>query len=337
MNISPADILHKKMPNPVRSTTKNIATKAANVRINRKKIFTLAQGWVKSKIQLPKWPAKLHFRSADSRKVLDYLIILDSLNFCFWPKIAIGRSDAVKPQEKWSIMFKGQRFDGYFALSITLKVYFEKHPSRANFRNFSNITYPDFLSMFRGSKNLQSLQFLRRRWQTLKAVSRHMLQHYEGNSVRLVEKGEKRLSKLVPLLAAMPSFNDVANYRGKKVFLWKRAQILGGDIMGALNNRGLGKFLDPGYLTAFPDYKLPQILRHYGIFEYSDRLESKIRERRKILAGSIEEIEIRAATVRAVEILASALKKISWNCCQCRLIGCCGPKAVPCQYLFLII
>ncbi|MEK7195635.1 MAG: queuosine salvage family protein, partial [Patescibacteria group bacterium] len=62
------------------------------------------------------------------------------------------------------------------------------------------------------------------------------------------------------------------------------------------------------YLTAFPDYKLPQILNHWKVMEYSPKLAEKIKLRTELKPGSNEEVEIRSATVWAVEYINEELK-----------------------------
>ncbi len=53
----------------------------------------------------------------------------------------------------------------------------------------------------------------------------------------------------------------------------------------------------------FADYRVPQILRHLGIFEYKASLCDKIDNEEELPYSSEEEVEIRAATVIAVEML----------------------------------
>ena len=43
-------------------------------------------------------------------------------------------------------------------------------------------------------------------------------------------------------------------------------------------------------LTMFADYRIPQILRHYGIIEYEQSLKNKIDNRIELLPNSIEEV-----------------------------------------------
>lgn len=110
-----------------------------------------------------------------------------------------------------------------------------------------------------------------------------------------------------------PGFRDTSVYKGSLVHFYKRAQILVGDIWAAY-----GRSLDPthpysfndlGEITMFADYRVPQILRHMGIMVYSEELARKVDALEVIPFGSEEEIEIRAATIVAVEQLQQALQR----------------------------
>lgn len=287
------------MINPVRETTLSIASKATEVKINEDKIKELAAQWNRNGLPVPWWDYKKHFQSKDEERLLTYLIILDSLNFCFWNGAA----------KKWKVNFDGQAYSGYFALSLALKEFFEKYPDRATLAHFDRINYRDFARIMQWGKNLL---YLEERWEIVRRVSCHILKKY-GSTRNFILSAEGQLSKLIPKIATeLPSFKDDLWHQGQRIYFWKRAQILAMDIYGAFNGsagRGLGNFQDLDYPTAFPDYKLPQILRHYGILEYSPTLEVLIKNRCPIYAGSKEEIEIRSATVWAVEYLKEALKK----------------------------
>lgn len=69
-------------------------------------------------------------------------------------------------------------------------------------------------------------------------------------------------------------FRDEAIYNGQQIFFYKRAQILVGDLYGALaevKDFPL-KFTNLEQLTMFADYRVPQTLRLVGIFDYSPSL-----------------------------------------------------------------
>jgi hypothetical protein len=105
------------------------------------------------------------------------------------------------------------------------------------------------------------------------------------------------------LAGRLRSYADVAEHAGRRVPLLKRAQILPADLHGA----GVARFPDLADLTCFPDYKLPQVLRHHGALVYSAGLARRVDGREELRAGEPAEVEIRAATVVAVERLREAL------------------------------
>ena len=63
-------------------------------------------------------------------------------------------------------------------------------------------------------------------------------------------------------------------------------------------------------LTIFADYKLPQVLRHYGVLAYSPALANNAT---LIPPGDPREVEIRAATIIACERLRAVLAQAGIN------------------------
>ncbi len=135
------------------------------------------------------------------------------------------------------------------------------------------------------------------------------------------------------------NFRDTEEYQLKsgkiiKVGFYKRAQILAHDLFLLYDYYKNNKpdliqkypfleylnFRNISDLTAFADYKLPQYLFYKGILEYSEDLKNMIMNGVYIPAGDVREVEIRAATVIAVEEIANRLKKapsfvdnVLWN------------------------
>lgn len=283
------------MENLVLVTTLNVVKTAKNVKINKEKIKVLAQKMVKNLV-LPNWTQNVPFKTENPEMMLNYLITLDSLNFCFWSK-----------KEKWRIVYKNKEYDGYFALAISLNIFFKNNPKKANLEYFKNISFDELSKIFAGRGELQ---FLKKRWQIIRAVSSTLLRKYK-NSSEFIVSANKKLANLVKKISEeLPSFNDSAYYRGRKVYFLKRAQILAGDIYTTFGGRGVGCFTDPDCLTAFADYKLPQILNYFGILEYSAGLKKKIEKKIIIPTGSKQEIEIRSSTIWAVEYLRRCLNNL---------------------------
>jgi len=111
------------------------------------------------------------------------------------------------------------------------------------------------------------------------------------------------------LAEKLPSFQDVAKYLGHEVFFYKRAQIFAADLYGTFDGKDRGGFIDMDKLTAFADYKLPQVLRHLGILRYARALTQKVDQKVFVESGSNEEVEIRANTIWAVEMIRRELNK----------------------------
>ena len=168
--------------NPVRRTTLYVVKHSKDVKINYGKIKSLAEKWSKAKLNVPKWPSNMHFSakggSSSRRKkggdnqTLTYLILLDALNFCFWP--APSPSDGPNQNKRWEIKYKNKKYDGYFALSLALREFFIKNHGRANFNYLKNISFAEFRKILQGGKNLQ---FLKKRWQITRKISAYILKN----------------------------------------------------------------------------------------------------------------------------------------------------------------
>jgi len=116
---------------------------------------------------------------------------------------------------------------------------------------------------------------------------------YGGRFLALVEDAGGSAERLAGILRRMPLFEDPPFY--------KRAQIAAAD----LDLAGVARFADLERLTAFADNLLPHVLRHDGVLSYAPDLAARIDRGEPLPAGSREEMEIRAAAVHAVELIAA--------------------------------
>mmetsp|Transcript_15507 Transcript_15507/g.19209 ORF Transcript_15507/g.19209 Transcript_15507/m.19209 type:complete len:154 (+) Transcript_15507:382-843(+) len=85
----------------------------------------------------------------------------------------------------------------------------------------------------------------------------------------------------------------------------KRAQLLA----SMLNSDSIAVFTNMDSLTVFADYRIPQLFRHLGIIKYSEYLSGLVDKQQEIKNGSPEEVEIRAATIYASELLRACLEE----------------------------
>lgn len=89
------------------------------------------------------------------------------------------------------------------------------------------------------------------------------------------------------------TYRDSSIFKGKQIFIYKRAQILAADLHTAVKcfkNKEKTLLKNVEKLTMFADYRIPQILRHYEILEYEENLARKIDNMEEILPNSIEEV-----------------------------------------------
>lgn len=100
-------------------------------------------------------------------------------------------------------------------------------------------------------------------------------------------------------------FDDKHVYEGYKVRFYKRAQIFAADVWACFRGRALtpGEFADIDGITAFADYRIPQMLYTMGVLSYSPPVDAKIRRRESIASGSSWEVQLRGCSVWAVELL----------------------------------
>ena len=159
----------------------------------------------------------------------------------------------------------------------------------------------------------RTLPLEQERARLLREIGVGLNRHWGGSVVAMIEAAGKSAPGLVDLVAqTFPGFRDatVDPRDGRQVFLYKRAQIFVGDVWGRFQGRGLGDFGDSiGELTMFADYRVPVVLRSMGVLKYDDALAAAVDAGDgTIAAGSVEEIEIRACTVQAVERMKAALE-----------------------------
>ncbi|HEY3999551.1 MAG TPA: queuosine salvage family protein, partial [Candidatus Xenobia bacterium] len=210
-------------------------------------------------------------------------------------------------KDKWSVFYGGEEYSGYWGLAAALRRAIEESLPLWDATYLAELTGGRLARILRGRGELPMLG---ERLSNLREVGRVLLKHWDGQFARAVEAAEGSALRLVETVAErFPSFRDVPLWKGRPVPMLKRAQILAVDLAGTFNFERWGKFNDLASLTAFADYKLPQILRAWGILEYDEALAQRVDARRIIPSGDPMEVEIRAATIGAVERLRQALNR----------------------------
>jgi len=81
----------------VLESAKRISETSNRVRIDGQALVRFARDWLSEGVEVPVWDNVHHFVGGGAETV-SYLLVLDSLNFCFWPAIKShdGRSNMVR-------------------------------------------------------------------------------------------------------------------------------------------------------------------------------------------------------------------------------------------------
>ncbi|CAN0462199.1 unnamed protein product, partial [Phaeothamnion confervicola] len=233
---------------------------AAHVVVDRPRLQELCRQWVEHPLAIPGWDEEIHWSDGGPATV-NYVLLLDALNFCFWSEPG---------QPRWEATYNGRTYDGYKALSVGLRRAVEEGVPVTSAEFLANLTREQLASILRG--NIEA-PMLDQRLINAREVGQVLLEHFDGQFTNAIAQVKGSAVDLVELLVKhFSSFRDEAVYKGRPVRLLKRAQITVVDIFGTFEGKSWGEFFDIGELTAFADYKIPQVLRAQGIMLYSDEL-----------------------------------------------------------------
>lgn len=253
----------------------------------------------------PAWDDELHFHGAPL-ETAGWVVVLDALNYCFW-------AQGDDPDIRWRVTWRGATHNGYDALAAALH--------RAVVDDGYPIWEADWLRavsldtvghMLRGDEGCPPIPLLRDRMVCLRDLGTSRYQrNKQPADIAVDARGSAehvvRLAKRRYLM-----YDDISVWRrrdGEVIWVpfFKRAQILAADLTGALAGTDLAITKHQERLTAFADYKVPQVLRQIGVLHYHPDLAGRIHRLQRIRVNSAEDVSIRAATVQACDRLVMAL------------------------------
>ncbi len=287
----------------VKQSSEKVVAAAVHVKINPAKLKELAEQFKKeaTTANFESW-GKCHFppESCPLESLLRYVFVIDTLNYCFWPN---------PPFE-------------YDSLAGNLYHQLASNPKFFDMDQLSSITSSALKEhVFKTKK--EEFCLLEERARMIREVFGCIVKRYKGSCTEFVKAaGGNAVALVRQVTDSFPCFRDQAIFRGCQVFFYKRAQILVSDLHLAYADIKNAKIPDASpykilefgesikELTMFADYRVPQLLRAKGVLEYSKELAEKVDHGVLLDHGSPFEVEIRAATIVAVERMKDLLEKM---------------------------
>lgn len=221
---------------------------------------------------------------------LNWIFLIDTLNFCFWSQ---------DDDNKWTV--DGQT--GYFALCAAIKRAVGNGIDFTNPAFYSKITLETLEDLLKSDKPGTKAPLMEERVKCLHEVGTKLLEKYNGNFENVVKAARgSAMNLLDDIIDDFPCFRDHADFHGERVCIYKRAQILIGDVYACFRGEGLGAFEDLNdVVTMFADYRVPQVLIYFNAMSYTDELMEDLKAGKLLTNGEEAEVEIRGASIYIVE------------------------------------
>lgn len=233
----------------------------------------------------------LDIENFSNEQLLIYLILCESLNFCYWDI-----------DTKWKIEYKGEWYSGSFGLFYAISKAIKNGYNLLDINYLENLTIDELNEIFKGTT---VIPMLNERYEIIKKLAKELKKIEDIKELFNVNSDVDLLNKIINNFS---NFKDISLYKGKEIYFFKRAILLVGDLI--LNVDFIKERIEnDNNMLGCADYKIPQVLRQLGILEYSKELTSLIDSKQIIEHDSEMEIEIRANMLYAIELIKDELQQ----------------------------
>ena len=222
----------------------------------------------------------------DISEIINFLFIYHTVgDYCFWG------------DPKWEVKTEIGTMDGSYAIMYLILNRFKSN-------NDFEISFDEFKSLLKGNV---AIPLLEDRYQNLVKMN-EFIKFKNQSFYELIKELNIDNDLFEFIVNNLDYFKDVSNYDGKEILFYKRAQLLTSDILHVREKKENAK-VDYSHLIGCADYKIPQVMRCYGMLEFSDSLCEKVDNKIELSEGSLEEIEIRANTLKVINYIYEKLNK----------------------------
>ena len=263
-----------------------------HVRIDEVRLAEVCADIRPDDLKLPAWDFPVFIREDDDI-LAGQILLFNAINFCYWG------------EPRWEVEYTGEWWDGALGMLDAIRRAWAEGIPLWNGTYLARLSEAEFEHILRGRGRLHLMPERLAIW---REVGRTLSADFDGRFTNLIAAaGGDALSLVRLLVEYFPSFNDVRTLEGRPIRFYKRAQLAAAQLYEAFGGCSWGNLARTDLLTVFADYKLPQVLRRMGILVYDAGLVATVDGEILIPAGDRREVEIRAATVWAAELMRRAL------------------------------
>ena len=228
----------------------------------------------------------------DEKKCIIFAFICESINFCFWGNKNNDDNNY-------------ENYIGSEELFHNLKQSIKNDSSILEIDKLINLTESEFISMI-GSEFIE-LPLLQERYKMLKDTI-SIIYNKKENLYKELFSIRNDLEMLDYITQNFWHFDDKSLYKNEVIKFNKRATLLVNDLY-QLSDTIKNNLKSLDNLSGCADYAVPRLLCEYGILSYNEKLLEIITSNVLIEHNSDMEIEIRANTLYALELIKDALKE----------------------------
>lgn len=219
------------------------------------------------------------------RDIINFLLVYHTIGLCcFWG------------EPKWELeTIDGKKTDGSFGLVYALIEKFKKGMDY-------DMSYEEFRMMLKGNVDIPLVD---KRYDCFVEMSKY-LKSIDGDFYDQISNINDDETLLDYIIDNFNYFEDISEYKGEKVYFYKKAQLFTSDILNVKKLVGKIK-VDLSHLVGCADYKIPQVMRCLGMLEFNEELSSLVDSMTLIPSGSEMEIEIRANDIVVIDYIYKKL------------------------------
>ena len=280
---------------PLLESVKSVAAQSESVAIDAGQIERVCAAVSAVDLVVPNWNEFVH-PAWDIAERVSFFMLFNTVNFCYWG------------EPRWSVIDQNdlnRRKTGSLALLAALRIAYEDGVPIFDGDFLAQISIAQARRILCGEEEIPLFDERVAIW---RRIGKSLLDGFGGHFYPVFRSGNGDALSLVQLLVSrFPDFLDASNYRGKQILFHKRAQLAVAQIYGNLSSQDSVPLANIRELTVFADYRLPQTLHALGILKYSAALTRQIAAGQLLPKDSPEEVEIRANTVWAGELIRQAL------------------------------